>query len=769
MRHSRNGVRRANVFALILISLLNLPVDLTQAAHRPHPVLSASAEPFESPAVLSAADQQTTARVSKAYNKLPLRFETNAGQADAQAKFLMRSSGYSLFLTSTETILYLRDKNKNQQSAIRMKLAGANSEPQIEGVDELPGKSNYFIGKDQSKWRRNVTSYAKVRYRNVYPGIDMIYYGNQQQLEYDLIVVPGADPNLIKLNFDGVKKMNVNGQGDVVLQTSGGDVIQRKPVIYQEVDGHRQEVAGRYVRVGKHQVGFKLGAYDRSQPLVIDPVLAYATFLGGAGFLDYATDVVVDAAGNAYVTGGTASTDFPTANPIQPIHGGPPFEPIPNEDVFIAKLNASGSALIYSTFLGGTSYEHGRGIAIDKDGNAYVVGVTVSQDFPTKNALQPALADDTPGGDYSDAFVAKVTADGSALVFSTYLGGLRGDAANSVAVDREGNIYLTGYTYSVGFPTKNPLQPALAGDNDVFVTKMKTDGSALIYSTFLGGSGADVYSATAIAVDSFGNAYVVGSTESTDFPTVNPRQATSGGDFDAFVTKLNSRGTALIYSTYLGGTGLDLCSDIAVDAAGNAYLTGITSSANFPTANPLQPVLLGSEDAFVTKLDRTGSALCYSTYLGGTDDDGGYDIAVDSRGRAYITGQTTSTDFPTLNVVAPMPDALISPENAFVTMLNARGSSLVYSTYIGGRGGDYGSGIALDVRGNVYVAGGTGSEDFPITPGAVQPTFRGPSIGFVGGDGFVLKIENRSHHRDDEQDDEDFFQRRGCECSNPER
>jgi Beta-propeller repeat len=493
MKHAGNTIRLAISIALILSGLFSL-----DRSGETINTLLQPRSPSISPAVAEinkellsgpntpVADERSKARVRKAYGKLPLRFEANAGQTDAQVKFLSRGSGYSLYLTQAEAVLALsKRKSKTDagtQSVVRMKFAGANPEPQIEEADALPGKSNYLIGNDPSKWRQNVASYEKVSYRSVYPGIDLVYYGNQQQLEYDFVVAPGADPNVIKLDFDGVKQIRVNDGGDLVLNTGDAEVRQKKPVTYQEVDGRRQEIASQYVLGESGEVGFEIGAYDRSQPLVIDPVLSYATFLGGNDS-ELVEGIAVDAAGNAYVTGNTYSSNFPTKNPL--LAERPGFF-----DAFVVKLNPDGSDLVFSTYLGGDSNDEGKDIAMDKDGNICVTGWTGSDNFPTLNPLQPVNA----GG--ADGFVVKLKGDGSALIFSTYLGGGGAEINGSLKVDRDGDILVTGYTTSTNFPTVNAFQPVHAdsiltpclpwlplcirlpygGYEDAFVAKLKGNG-----------------------------------------------------------------------------------------------------------------------------------------------------------------------------------------------------------------------------------------------------------------------------------------------------
>jgi Bacterial Ig-like domain (group 3)/Beta-propeller repeat len=665
------------------------------------------------------------ARLSEAYGQLPLSFEANQGQTDAQVNFLSRGSGYGLYLTPTAAVLALNQGSgvgiqASTADVLRMQLISGNPAVRAVGLDAQAGTSNYLIGSDPSQWLANITNFGRVEYQNVYRGVDLIYYGSQRQLEYDFVVAPGADTSSIQLAFQGAESMTLDAQGDLVLHAAGGDVVEHAPVLYQDAGGIRQAVSGHFALGADGQVGFAVGAYDTTKPLVIDPTLSYSTYLGGGG-VDAGIGIAVDAAGNAYVTGITTSADFPIENPLQPANAGG------NSDVFVAKLNAAGSALVYSTYLGGVSDDVGRAIAVDAAGNAYVTGFTESTDFPTENPLQPAN-----GGGIADAFVAKLNAAGSALVYSTYLGGGAEDTGEAIAVDAAGDAYVTGFTFSTDFPTESPLQPADGSELDAFVAKLNPTGSALVYSTYLGGNGDDL--SYGVALDAAGDAYVAGVTESTDFPTENPLQpANGGGNQDAFVAKLNPTGSALVYSTYLGGNGFDEGQAIAVDAAGDAYVTGFTESTDFPTENPLQPANGGGgNDTFVVKLNPTGSALVYSTYLGGNGVDKGQGIAVDAAGNADVTGITASTDFPT---ETPLQSAFGGgPSDAFVVRLNTAGSALVYSTYLGGNGDDGGQGIAVDSAGNVYVTGSAISTDFP-TEHASQPANGG---GYD--DGFIAKI-----------------------------
>jgi Beta-propeller repeat len=675
--------------------------------------------------VSTGATPETQARVSEAYGKLPLSFEINQGQTVPQVKFLSRVSRYQLFLTSNEAVLVLgKGTAKHQSDVLKIKLMGANLEPQVTGEGELPGKSNYLLGNDPQQWHTNIANYAKVRYDDVYPGIDMVYYGNGGQLEYDFIVAAGADSSRIKLSIDGARKMRLDERGDLVLNIGGSEIRQHKPFAYQEVNGVKKEVAAQYELCGMQQVGFKVAEYDKTRPLVIDPVLSYSTYLGGSS-ADLARGIAVDRFGKAYVTGQTASLNFPTtAGAAQTTFGG-------GQDAFVTKLNESGSALVYSTYLGGLDVEAGQGIDVDANGNAYVTGRTLSANFPTTaGAFQPTF-----GGGGQDAFVTKLNQTGSALVYSTYLGGLDVDTSLGIAVGRFGNAYVTGSTESINFPTTaGAAQTTFGGIQDAFVTKLNETGSTLVYSTYLGGSGVEAGASIAAR---FGSAYVTGSTESSNFPTTaGAFQPTFGGTQDAFVTKLNETGTALTFSTYLGGTGGDAGQGIAVGRFGNTYVTGLASSSNFPTtAGAFQPVRGGLSDAFATKLNETGSALVYSTYLGGSSADSGQSIVV-RFGKAYVTGSTTSSNFPTTaDAIQPVRGGL---SDAFVTKLNETGSALVFSTYLGGNDADAGHGIAVR-SGSAYVAGNTSSLNFPTTTRAFQKTNAGNS------DAFVTKIDSDHH------------------------
>jgi hypothetical protein len=770
-------------------------------------------------------------RAVESYGKLPLSFEVNKGQTDSRVKFLSRGSGYSLFLTGNEAVLALRKGSRqskvesrtsvvapgirpdniwrtaHQGSAdlfsksaafpgffrppatewrdesmpftatnneprttdalLRLKLVGANPNPKIVGMDELPGKSNYFIGNDPKKWRTNVPNYAKVKYANVYPGVDLVYYGNQGQLEYDFVVRPGADPNSIQLAINSGEQvgsrqkavgrtaqpqdpepegqsaivnpkspiaapLHVNATGDLAVGTDGGEVIFHKPAVYQPATynerrttngGGRNLVEGQYVLRGDNRIAFQLADYDRRRPVIIDPVLAYSTYLGEASGFEQTVGIAVDASGNAYVTGGTGSTDFPTSpGAFQKTCGGgaPSYS---CADAFVSKLNAGGTALLYSTYLGGSGDNAEFGvfnnrIAVDASGNAYVTGATDSPNFPTTaGAFQTRLA-----GSY-DAFISKLNGTGSALLYSTYLGGNGEELGYGIAIDASGNAYVSGFTDSTNLPTTpGAFQTTLGGGWDAFVGKLNARGSALLYCTYLGGGGDE--QGVGIAVDSSGDAYVTGNTQSSNFPTTpGALQSAWAPDAQGFVSKLNPTGSSLVYSTYLVGYANG--NGIAVDSVGNAYIAG-DAGTGFPTTPGAFQVSYGGgpQDAFVSKLNPAGSILVYSTYLGGSDWDFGFGIAIDASGNAYVTGLTYSSNFPTT------PNALQAAfgggpnGNAFVSKLNATGSAPLYSTYLGGSAGGQGLSIAVDASGSAYVTGFS-SSTFPITPGAFQTALEG--------------------------------------------
>ncbi len=697
------------------------------------------------------------------YGRLPLSFEANQGQTDQRVRFTARGKGYSIFLTDSEAVLALEngDKDWSKNDTVRVQIAGGNAGTKVAGEDKLSGVTNYFIGNDPAQWRRNVPIYAKVRYTSAYPGVDLVYYGNQGRLEYDFIVAPGSDPKQLKLHFTGAKKLKLDAEGDLRIIAGNGEIAFRKPVVYQPGDksaSQRIPVDGKFSLLAGNTVGFKLGRYDKTRTVVIDPTWEYSTYLGGSS-IDSPSDIAIDSYGNAYVTGYTVSTDFPVSSGAFQIVNKKSADAF-TSNAFISKLNSSGSALIYSTYLGGSNSDSGNGIVVDASGSAYVTGLSFSTDFPvTSGAFQ--TTNNALNG-VGNAFITKLNPSGSNLVYSTYLGGSQGDAAYSIAIDNSGDAYVTGASSSPDFPvTSGAIQAANNAPSpgaNAFVTELNPVGNALVYSTYLGGHTYDFGSN--IAVDAWGSAYVAGSAESRDFPvTPGSFQTTNNskysGEANAFVAKLSAGGTALVYSTYLGGSGSsstyyagDRAMGIALDGSGSAYVAGVANSPDFPvTPGALQALNKaagnGVSNAFAAKLSPDGSTLEYSTYLGGSSGDGCMNIAVDSSGHAYLTGFVNSADFPV--TAGALQAAKMSPQgsNAFLAKLGPAGSTLIYSSFLGGSGntpGDFGTGIAVDNNGSPYVTGYTSSADFPMTRRPFQSTNNtAPNGGYTG---FVTRFVN---------------------------
>jgi hypothetical protein len=703
-------------------------------------------------------------RLAQAYGRLPMSFEVNQGQSDSEVKFLTHGSGYALALTRDAMVLSLQKQPPVAQSLVQgravspfgaipaagagavlqMRLLGANAEVQVSGVNELPGKSNYFLGKDPAKWRTNVPNYARVKYAQVYPGVDLVYYGNQQRLEFDFVVQPGADPNAVRLNFEATldgkqAAVRIDEKGDLVVGSGGEQVVFPKPVIYQATtnsDGKptgKQVIDGSYKLARNQEVSFEVAPYDKSKPLVIDPTLVYSTYYN-AGI----TSVAVDSSGNAYVTGYASPYYFPTTPGA--------FLPTAPDELaislaFVSKMNADGTALVYSTYLGGTPYYYiqfpqfdwGTSIAVDASGSAYLTGSTNAPDFPASAfGYSPVYDPYSWPTDYYYSFVTKLSPDGSALVYSTALAGcceipypspygMFGDYTYAIAIDAAGNAYVTGTSQYSDFPiTPGAFQTTQVDDygyyQSAFVTKLNPNGGG-VYSTFLGPYGSY---GNAIAADASGDAYVVGTTDPTAFP-ITPGAIPGSGN--AFITKLNPAGSSLVYSALPAGSSNQF-NAVTVDSAGNAYITGKAGS-DFPTTAGAYQATYGggTEDAIVAKVSPDGSAFVYSTFLGGTGDDQGQSVATDAAGNAYVTGSTASSNFPT--TAGAFQTTLGGDGDAFVTKLNSSGSALLYSTYLGGADNDTGLGIAINASGVAVVSGTTKAlgnapftSTFPTTPGA---------------------------------------------------
>jgi len=678
------------------------------------------------------------------FAKLPLSFEVNEGQTDAGVRFISRGGGYSLFLTNNEAVISLKKEPpsrpvaqikagfppwagvkgkvgaKSEATVVRMGLVGANPAPRTDGIEQLQGKANYFIGNDPKKWQTNVATYAKVKYKNVYPGVDLIYYGSHGQLEYDFVVAPGADPKLIQLKFNTTGKVRLNSRGDLLL-FSGDEVRLGRPVVYQEFGGQKRRIDGRFLLASAASVRFRLGEYDHSRPLIIDPTLGFSTYLGGSG-ADYATGIAVDSNGNSYVTGYTSSANFPvTSGVLQTTENG-------NYNAFVAVFNSSGS-LLYSTYLGGSGNDYAAGIAIGSE-HAYIVGSTTSTNFPVLNAFQATNA----GG--SDVFVTELNPSGSALVYSTYLGGSGNDYGAAITVDpdlniglNENNVFITGNTSSTDFPLVNSAISPTGGVVAFMSSLLGTFEAPQLGSSVVFQSSGESYS-TSITFNIGGGLNsgpdIAGYTSVTKSECPPSGSAcTSASHYEIFIGQ--GFGGQIIN---MGGSGDDYAYAIALDSAGGVYLTGATNSTDFPTVNAFQSAYGGgNSDAFVLYLDTNVSppALYYSTYLGGNGDDYGYAISYD--GPAYpffVAGSTTSTNFFNLNAVQ---GSNAGGADAFVTEFDYSGVPSL-STYLGGSGNDYAMGVGADSSLNAYITGYTNSTDFPVV-NASQSASGGNTDAFI--------------------------------------
>jgi len=722
------------------------------------------------------------------FGQWPLRFEANLGQTDSQVKFISRGSGYTMYLTSTEVVLAfskrivsntsevrgprpvghqlfasiflpygLQSATSHQrpatsrQHSIRFRFAGANFNPEITGMEELPGKSNYFIGNDPQQWRTEVPHYARVACREIYPGIDLVFYGNARRLEYDFVVSPGANPNDIRMVFTGADKLSLDEDGNLVIRLAEDEIRLLAPITWQERDSVRQPIASRFVLQDNDQVGFQISAYDTSRALVIDPILNYSTYAGG-GKDERAQSIAVDRFGNVYVIGYTSSADFPIKNGFDTTYAD---KREGASDVFVIKLDKMCNRR-YSTFIGGTDDDSGEDIAVDSSGNVYLTGYTLSTNFPPAGSSsfqrnKNGAADPRTG---YDGFVAKLDSSGKILRYSTYLGGSANDIVEDIAVDGAGNIYVTGSTLSPDFPTEQADDDSLdvsatdtAKWRDAFVTALNANGSALLYSTYLGGNGADF--GKDIAVDKSGQVYVTGSTESSDLKTTlnapykGPRPP-SGDSSDVFVAKYKKAGNALTlnFLTYLYGSLRDYSSGIAVDGAENIYVTGQTFSiTNFMPEQISTATRLGTRgvaDIFVTKLKNVNSTygVDYLALLGGSGIDGPGGIALDEANNVYLVGTSASKDFPVMRAIG---DTVNGKRDVIVAKLDNTGRNLIYSTYLGGAADDFGFSIAVDVSQNVYMCGRTDStslQNFPIKGNAFQTKHGGKEQ-----DAFMMKLQ----------------------------
>ena len=664
--------------------------------------------------------------------RLPLRFEANRGQWNPAVRYAARANGYALLLTAAGPVVAFPS---SQRVAIR--LLQSNPAAPIDALDPLPSHTDYFLG-SRDRWHTGIPNYSRVRYGAVYPGIDVVYYGNPSRLEYDFVLQPGADPRAIRLNFRGAGHLRITAEGDLAFESAGTPMVQEKPVIYQQ-DGPtamRRQVQGRYVLIARNVVGIRLEHYDRTEPLVIDPTLVYATFMGGSG-ADQITAVKLDSAGRLYVAGSTATNDLvATTNTYQAANAG-------LIDIFIAVIDTTpgkGFPILYFSYAGGTGNDIPTAMALDSSSNIYLTGTTNSTDFPTAGAaIQTAGA----GSNIVSGFVLELnpglSSGTSSLVYSSYLGGTTGNqSANGIALDPGGNIYVIGTTKSTDFPVSSTAyQSTLNGLQDAFLCKINPTSSTLAYSTYLGGEFED--DGRGIAIGSNGLVYFAVNTNSTLFPLAGASyQSNLAGNYDIAIGAMDmtqSGSGSLVYATYFGGSDNDEARRLSLDANGNLLLTGYTLSSDFPvTQDAIQPVYGGNGDAFVLVVNPANPAfLLYSSYLGGDDSEVGFDIAADNAGFLYITGYTISANFPT-TVNAPQP-LWGRGIDIFVTKLQ-RGSAglsgLQWSTYYGGKGVNEGLALVVGPDGTVYVAGYAGS-GFQATSGATQGAFDG---GYS--DGFIL-------------------------------
>jgi hypothetical protein len=691
-------------------------------------------------ATASSSAQVTPRRTSSdamsaKYANLPMSFEPNVGQTSSSARFISRGRGYTALLTSDGLVLTLRSRAINQslapsntagsgfsRHAVQLQLLGANKNPVATGERQQLARVNYFLGKDPAKWRRNVPTYSGVRYMEIYPGTDLRYYGTQGHLEYDFLVKAGADAGQIRFQVQGANQVEVEDDGNLLLQTDAGELQLKAPQVYQETSSGRIPIAGGYVLKSGNQIGFQLAPHDPTKPVVIDPVLIYSTYLGGEGN-EQAYGVAIDASGNSYVVGSTDSTDFPVTA-MGPATGGV-------NHVFVEKLDPTGSNLIFCDYLGGSGEDDGYALALDAANHIFITGSTASSDFPLISPFQASEPSSL------NAFLVKISADGSTLLYSSYFGGNGSDVPVGVAVDVTGNMILAGYTSSTNLPLANAYQSSvLANQTYGFISKFSPDGSSLVYSTYFGGNSnvaTQPWSTIAgMALDSSGNVYVAGTTNTYNFPvtsgaylTTNPA---SSGVSTGFLGKFSSSGN-LVYSTYFGGDILTEINAIAVDSSGSPYITGVDygdGSLPLTTTSICNPNVDSCQFAYVTKFDATGSSLVYSTFLGPNNLANPYAIVLDANNDAYVVALNTSGLFTPVNGIETTGNLLLAE-------IDPVASSELFATYIGGSNYDQPSpgGMALDAGGNIYIVGATSSTDFPVTTSAFQSLFAGNTEGFL--------------------------------------
>jgi len=635
----------------------------------------------------------------------PISFVPNTGMADPRFLYFVHNARFNFGLGKTGVVF------DSGGSAYRIEFPLAQEAVRVEARGLSPTVVNYFIGGNRERWQTNLKTYQSVLYENLFPGIDLKFYGRNRDIECDWTVRPGARVGDIHFQVCDVEKTVIGDNGDLLISTKNGQLIHKKPVSYQWIDGKRVDVPLVFAERGSNLYGFQAGPYDQNHLLIIDPVmLVFSTYLGG-DVQESALSTATDSQGNIYVTGVTTSSTFPVKSPIQGSLAG-------ESDIFITKYAGTGKNLVFSTYLGGRGADVASGIAVDSQGSVYLIGTTESDDFPVRNGYSQTLK----GG--KDVFIAKLNPSGTGLVFSTFLGGTSDEEGAALAIDKTRNILITGITASADFPVVKAFDKQI-GKKDAFVAKLAANGRSLIFSTYLGGSGDD--GGQGIATDDNGAAYVTGWTASSDFPVKNAFDRDFNGEKDCFVTRFSSGGSSLIFSTYLGGTGNDEGRAIALDSGRSAYVTGFTASVNFPVKGAFCGNLRGGKDIFVTKFHNTGQILTFSTYLGGSREDVGYDIEVDGTKAIYVAGGTASQNF---RPSSSADKAFGGVQDGFLVKLDATGRTALCSYLLGGTQEDVIRGLALDKSGNVYLAGSTKSKNFP-TKSAVDSTLTGTSDAFV--------------------------------------
>ncbi len=724
---TRSNYRSCSILCIVVLILMILVTAVSAAESLP-----------------DGKNPVSSGEVTSITENLPLFFVPNEGQMDPRVLFTARGKDFTLYFLGDRVIYQLY--GDSSRTVVIERFSGGNPAPILEGIDPLETRVSYFTGK-ASEWHTNITPFQAIVYHDVYPGIDVIYRGMNGTVKSEFLVRPGADPYSIRMTYEGTGMVRMAGNGGLVISTDLGQIMETAPVCYQETRGGRTEIPCRFdVRDDDGSASFYVGPYDRSLPLWIDPVLAYCGYIGGSGS-DLGFDIAVDGSGNSFIAGSTYSTEttFPEVAGPDTTHNG-------GSDAFVAKVNAAGTILEYCGYIGGSGNELGSGIAVDNSGCAYIAGTTNSAEASFPVTAGPDLAYD--GG--NDAFVAKVNAAGTALVYCGYIGGTREDYAMDIAVDSLGDAYVIGYTNSSetnGFPALGSVDSSFNGGiYDVFIARVISEGLWLDYCGYIGG-GRSIYEnwpnigddyGNGIAVDSARNAYITGVTSSSQltFPVTGGPDLTYNSGSDAFAAKISAAGTELIYCGYIGGSGNDGGTGIAVDSSGNAYITGGTDSTvamGFPATVGPDLTYNGGEDAFVAKVNTAGNGLAYCGYIGGSGYTSGTDIAVDSTGNAYVTGYTSSTQATFPDTIGPDLTYNGGSYDVFVAEVAGAGTGLDYCGYIGGSGEDKGEGISVDWAGNAYITGSTSSTE------ATFPETVGPDLTHNSGtiDAFVAKVTQR--------------------------